>query len=332
MPTSSQKFKDWRAEFEPQLARVDAVIEELSASEVELIGRLIKHIISAGGKRLRPILTILSAQACGYSGGERHIKLAACIEFLHTATLLHDDVVDESELRRGSATANNMFGNAASVLVGDFLLSKAFQVMAQDGSLRVLSIIADASSTITQGEVAQLSAISDIGVTRAQYLDIISAKTAVLFAAACEIGAVLGAETAGDKAADAMRAFGHNLGMAFQIIDDVLDYSAKQEALGKAIGDDLREGKVTLPLIDLMEQASGKERAFIERCIKNPGADDDALPRIIAMMEEYDTLAGMSVYVRQFVDEGMQALSYIEDSQYKTAMANLLEFSVLRDY
>jgi octaprenyl-diphosphate synthase len=233
------------------LARVNALILERMQSPVALIPQLAGHIIAAGGKRLRPMLTLASARLCGYRGGEeagdRHVTLAAAVEFIHTATLLHDDVVDASDLRRGLATANAVWGNKPSVLVGDFLFSRAFQLMVEDGSLKVLGILSHASAVIAEGEVLQLVTSNDTATDEAAYLAVIRAKTAQLFAAASQIGAVIADRPDAEEAA--LTAFGLNLGIAFQLVDDMLDYSARQAELGKTVGDDFRDGKITLPIV-----------------------------------------------------------------------------------
>ena len=228
------------------LQAVNAIILEHMRSEVPLIPQLASHVIAAGGKRLRPMLTLASAQLCSYRG-RRQLGLAACVEFIHTATLLHDDVVDESDLRRGLATANTLWGNKPSVLVGDFLFSRAFQLMVLDGSLEVLKILSDASAIIAEGEVAQLITANDTETTEADYLRVIGDKTAALFDAACRIGAVVGERSEAEQ--EALGRYGRTFGIAFQLVDDVLDYVANQAALGKAVGDDFREGKITLPVV-----------------------------------------------------------------------------------
>ncbi len=214
-------------------------------SEIPLIHNIASHIIASGGKRIRPALTLISAQLCGYEGA-RHIALAAAVEFIHTATLLHDDVVDESKVRRGLATANEVFGNKASILVGDFLLSQAFQLMVADGSLKVLKILSDAAAVIAKGEVMQLMTEGEPETTIQKYLQVISSKTAILFASACELGAVVAGQ---DGCEERLREFGIYIGIAFQLTDDALDYTADESKLGKTVGDDFREGKVTLPVI-----------------------------------------------------------------------------------
>ncbi|MDP9128013.1 MAG: polyprenyl synthetase family protein, partial [Pseudomonadota bacterium] len=246
------------------MAAVNHLIIQRMESSVPLIPQLAGHIIAAGGKRLRPILTLASARLCGYQG-LRHHKLAASVEFIHTATLLHDDVVDASSLRRGEPSANAMFGNQASVLVGDFLFSRAFQLMVEDGSIDVLRILSTASAVIAEGEVLQLTTTNDSGTSEQTYLEVVRAKTAELFAAACRIGAVVAGRPASEE--EALRTFGLNLGIAFQIIDDALDYSAEQLRLGKTIGDDFREGKVTLPVILAIHRGNEAERAFWRRAL-----------------------------------------------------------------
>ena len=255
----------WRHIFASEISDVDKIILEMTKSKASLIPQLVGHIISSGGKRIRPILTVLSAKMCRYEG-RSHLDLAACIEFIHTATLLHDDVVDESKLRRGKDTANTVWGNQASVLVGDFLLSKSFQLMARVGSLRVYELLSNTSAIITEGEVKQLMSVSCIDTSEEDYIDIITSKTAQLFAAACQVGAMVADRP--DKEEKALSDFGTNLGIVFQIVDDALDYSAKQEELGKTIGDDFREGKVTLPIILAYRNGSDEQRKFLEKVIE----------------------------------------------------------------
>ena len=251
---------------------VNELIVKHMHSPVPLIPQLAGHLVAAGGKRLRPMLTLASARMCGYRGG-RHHALAACVEFIHTATLLHDDVVDESDLRRGLATANALWGNKASVLVGDFLFSRAFQLMVADGSLRVLEILSGASAVIAEGEVLQLVTSNDTDTSEQAYLDVIRCKTAALFAAACRIGAVVAERPKVEE--EALDSYGLNLGIAFQLIDDVLDYSAKQAELGKTVGDDFREGKMTLPVVLAFRRGDEAERGFWRRCIEQVDQSDE---------------------------------------------------------
>ena len=242
------------------LRDVNELIIRYMDSPVVLIPQLASHLVAAGGKRLRPVLTLASAKMCGYADGNRHIALAACVEFIHTATLLHDDVVDESGLRRGLASANAVFGNKASVLVGDFLFSRSFELMVEDGSLDILRILSHASSVIAEGEVLQLITSNDTETSETAYLDVIRAKTAQLFAAACRIGAVVAERPRVEE--EALETYGMNLGIAFQLIDDVLDFSAEQAKLGKTVGDDFREGKITLPIILAFRRGDNEERAL----------------------------------------------------------------------
>src|SRR6202142_2415264 len=269
------------------LQACDRAIVSRMDSPVALIPQLAAHIVAAGGKRLRPLLTLASARLCGYpdaTGGARHIALAACVEFIHTATLLHDDVVDESQLRRGLASANAIFGNKASVLVGDFLFARAFQLMVDDGSLAVLSILSRAAATIAEGEVLQLQTQNDLSTTEEQYLEVIQGKTAALFAAACEVGAVIANRPAYEQ--EALAAFGMNLGIAFQLVDDALDYAADQATLGKTVGDDFREGKVTLPVLAAYQAGDETERAFWRRAIEDGAQEDGDLDHALRVMEQ----------------------------------------------
>src|SRR5579859_1445372 len=248
------------------LKRVNALILDRMQSPVALIPQLAGHIIAAGGKRLRPMLTLASAKLVGYRG-DRHLALSAAVEFIHTATLLHDDVVDASDLRRGLATANAVWGNKPSVLVGDFLFSRAFQLMVEDGSLKVLGILSHASAVIAEGEVLQLVTSNDTATEEAAYLEVIRSKTAELFAAASRIGAVVANRPEGEEAA--LDAYGRNLGVAFQLVDDMLDYSAEQTALGKTVGDDFRDGKITLPIVLAFARGDDQERGFWRRTLED---------------------------------------------------------------
>ena len=252
-------------------------------SPVALIPQLAAHIVAAGGKRLRPLLTLAAARLCGYPGDPRHVKLAACVEFIHTATLLHDDVVDESLLRRGLASANAVFGNKASVLVGDFLFARAFQLMVEDGSLVVLAILSRAAATIAEGEVLQLVTQNDLSTSEARYLEVIKGKTAALFAAACEVGAWWPAGR--QREAAALADYGMNLGIAFQLVDDALDYAADQAVLGKTVGDDFREGKITLPVLVAYQAGDAAERDFWRRTIEASEQSDADLDRALHLME-----------------------------------------------
>ena len=311
------------------LKAVNALILERMQSPVALIPQLAGHIIAAGGKRLRPMLTLAAARLCRYTG-ERHIALAGCVEFIHTATLLHDDVVDSSELRRGLDTANAVWGNKASVLVGDFLFSRAFQVMVEDGSLEVLRILSNASAVIAEGEVHQLMTSNDTETTEEDYLGVIRAKTAALFAAACRIGAVVADRPAAE--AEALARYGRSLGIAFQLVDDVLDYSALQSELGKSIGDDFREGKITLPVILAFQRGKAKERIFWRRCVEELEQEPSDLKRAIKLMQEHGALQESMERARHYGEEARRALAVFPESPERQALLDLVEFCIDRPY
>jgi len=310
----------------PQLAAVNVAILEKMQSPVSLIPQIAGYLISLGGKRLRPLLTIASAELCGYEG-DRHIRLAACVEFIHTATLLHDDVVDESSLRRGMMSANTKWSNKASVLVGDFLFSRAFELMIADGSLEILAILSKASSTIAEGEVLQLASSHDLGLDENTYLQIISAKTARLFSAATEVGAVVAESDTVQR--QALAHFGHTLGLAFQLIDDVLDYAADQEKLGKKVGDDFRGGKVTLPVILAYQQ--GADQTFWREAFEGGIRDEGALAHAIRLLKESGSLLKAKHMAQDFVKEALGCLSKFPDSLLKTALQDLAYFSLHRE-
>jgi octaprenyl-diphosphate synthase len=303
------------------------LIVERMQSPVVLIPQLAAHIVAAGGKRLRPLLTLAAARMAGYRG-DRHVALAACVEFIHTATLLHDDVVDESALRRGQASANALFGNKPSVLVGDFLFARAFRLMVQDGSLEVLRILSDAAAVIAEGEVLQLVIQNDMSATEEQYLAVIEGKTAALFAAATEVGAVVAGRPAAEQAA--LRAYGHNLGVAFQLVDDALDYSAEQERLGKTVGDDFREGKITLPVLLAHARGDQAERGFWRRTIEEKDQAEADLAQAIALMQKHRAFADTVVRARDYGAKALAALEAFADSAEKRALAGIVEFCISR--
>lgn len=311
------------------MEKVNRAIVENMQSPVALIPQLAGHIVASGGKRLRPMLTLATAGLCGYTG-ERHIGLAACVEFIHTATLLHDDVVDESDLRRGRDTANAVWGNQASVLVGDFLFSRAFQLMVGDGSLKVLKILSDASAIIAEGEVHQLVTTNDITTTEDAYLEVIRCKTAQLFAAAAQIGPVVAERPEADELA--LENFGRDLGVAFQLVDDVLDYAAEQAALGKTVGDDFREGKVTLPVILACQAGDEGERAFWKRTIEDLDQRDDDLAEAQRLMAKYGTLEASLDRARTYAGAAREALQGFPSNPHRAALEELVDFCVERAY
>jgi octaprenyl-diphosphate synthase len=309
------------------LNRVNQVIIERMQSQVPLIPQLAGHIVAAGGKRLRPVLTLASARMFGYEGA-RHVNLAATVEFIHTATLLHDDVVDESELRRGLDTANAVWGNKASVLVGDFLFSRAFQLMVADGSLHVLRILSDASATISQGEVHQLLTANNTKTDEQAYLQVIEAKTAALFSAACQVGAVVAERPEAEE--HALARFGQGLGIAFQLVDDVLDYSAEQRALGKRIGDDFREGKVTLPIVMAYERGDETEKTFWRRCIEDLDQTDADLEHAMALLNRHNCLTDALERAESYAADAREAMAIFSDGPIKRALLDTLESSLAR--
>ena len=308
---------------------VNALIVQHMDSPVDMIPQLAGHIIAAGGKRLRPMLTLGSARMCGYQG-TRHLGLAASVEFIHTATLLHDDVVDESDLRRGSASANAVWGNKASVLVGDFLFSRAFQLMVADGSLEVLDILSNTSAVIAEGEVMQLITTNDTETGEPAYLDVIRAKTAQLFAAACKLGAVVAERPKVEE--EALDTFGMNLGIAFQVIDDVLDYSAKQATLGKTVGDDFREGKISLPVILAFHRGNDDDRKFWRRTLEDQEQTEGDLEHAIHLMEKHVALEDSVKRARHYGAMARDALGIFPDSPHKKAFIELIDFCIERAY
>lgn len=309
------------------LRRVNEEVVRRMECRVPLIPQLAGHIVAAGGKRLRPMLTLAAAKLCGYTG-ERHIGLAACVEFIHTATLLHDDVVDDSELRRGDATANAVWGNKPSVLVGDFLFSRAFQLMVEDGSLKILDILSTASAVIAEGEVLQLLTTNDTATTEDAYLEVVSAKTAALFEAAARIGAVVADRPRTEE--DTLESFGRNLGIAFQLIDDVLDYSAHQATLGKTVGDDFREGKITLPIVLAFRRGNEVEREFWKRTLEAGDQTDDDLQQAIAYLNARQALADTIERARHYAAMARDALGIFSDSEVKKTLVDVVDFCVDR--
>jgi octaprenyl-diphosphate synthase len=311
------------------LLAVNALIVRRMESPVPLIPAISSHIVAAGGKRLRPVLTLAAARMCGYRGA-RHVALATCVEFIHTATLLHDDVVDESDLRRGLASANTLWGNQASVLVGDFLFSRAFQLMVEDGSLAVLDILSRTSSVIAEGEVMQLATTNDVETSETTYLEVIRAKTAQLFAAACRIGAVVAERPAVEESA--LEAYGLNLGIAFQLIDDVLDYSAKQATLGKTVGEDFADGNITLPVILAFRRGAGSERDFWRRTLQNRDQRDGDLDDAIRLMEKHDALADSVARARHYGAIARDTMGIFAEGPERQALVELIDFCIERAY
>jgi len=306
---------------------VDSLILHRLSSDVVLINQLGAYIINSGGKRLRPMIVLLSALASGYQG-DKHILLAAVIEFIHTATLLHDDVVDSSDMRRGKATANDIWGNEASVLVGDFLYSRSFEMMVEAGNMRVMDILSHTTNNIAEGEVMQLLNINEPDISEENYDAVIRAKTAILFEAAARIGGVIAEQNT--EIEQALASYGQHLGVAFQLVDDLLDYSSSTEAMGKNVGDDLAEGKPTLPLIHAMQHASVADRDLLSAAIRSGGLDK--INEVMAIIKSTDSLAYTSQRAAAEAEKAKAALSALPASVYKEAMITLADFSVQRVY
>jgi len=323
---SQSRFADARALAANDMAAVDRLIRARLASDVVLINQVAEHIIGGGGKRLRPMLVLLAAQACEYRGRD-HVLLAAVVEFIHTATLLHDDVVDESDLRRGRSTANALWGNAASVLVGDFLYSRAFQMMVEADDMRVMRILADTTNQIAEGEVLQLLSIHNPDTDEAAYLRVIERKTAVLFAAATRLGGLLAGVTPAQE--EALASFGLNLGFAFQIADDVLDYVSDAGTLGKNIGDDLAEGKATLPLIYAIERAPAEQAASLRRAIETGGLD--SLDNIVAAIRDTGAIERARQRAQDYANAAKAALSAVPHSEARGALSVLADYALQRN-
>ena len=310
------------------LARVNGLIGDRMVSEhAPLIPKLAAHLIEAGGKRLRPILTLACARLCGYAGDD-HVRLAATVEFIHTATLLHDDVVDESALRRGRASANHLWGNKPSVLVGDFLFSRSFQLMVETGSLRVLDILANAAAVIAEGEVLQLSMAKTLSETDDLYMRVIRAKTAALFQAATEVGGVVAGASEDEIAA--LATFGDELGIAFQLADDALDYGGAANRMGKSTGDDFREGKATLPVLIAYAAGDADERAFWRRCIERGEQADEDLAFAIELMRRHRALEATVERARSHIDAARAALAQLPQNAYRQALEDVADFVVAR--
>jgi len=306
---------------------VNRIILDKAVSEVELIPSLAHHLIESGGKRLRPMLTIASAKLCGYQG-EGHVRLAAAIEFMHTATLLHDDVVDESDYRRGKASARLVWGNQASVLVGDFLLGQAFRMMVEVGSLSALKILSNAAAVIAEGEVMQLAAAKNTATTEDEYLAIINAKTAALFSAATEVGAAIAKRPLEEQTA--LKSYGRNLGIAFQLVDDALDYAGDPSNLGKAIGDDFREGKITLPVILCFRRGGDGEREFWKRTLSDANIRDGDLDQAIKLMNRHRAIDATLERARHYGAIARDALAIFRADRHTRALTDLIGFCINR--
>ena len=320
-------FNSIRQLADADMQAVNALIQRRLHSEVVLINQLSHYIIGSGGKRLRPLLALLVARACGYQG-ERHIDIAAIVEFIHTATLLHDDVVDESDMRRGKETANNVWGNQAAVLVGDFLYSRSFEMMVSVGNMRVMEILATTTNTIAEGEVLQLLNCHDPDTTEERYMEVIHSKTAKLFEAACQLGAVLAGLD--DAQEQAMARYGMHLGTAFQLIDDVLDYTADAAEMGKNVGDDLAEGKPTLPLIIALQRSSGDTAALLRKSIEEGGLE--YIDTIMQAIEQTNAIAYTVAKAQHETEAAIASLECLPISDYRQALESLAWFAINRSH
>ncbi len=326
-PPAPDALTDLVGLLQDDLEQCNRAIVARMDSPVALIPQLAAHLVAAGGKRLRPLLTLACARMVGYRG-DRHIQLATCVEFIHTATLLHDDVVDESLLRRGLASANAVFGNKASVLVGDFLFARAFQLMVEDGSLKVLEILSRAAATIAEGEVLQLVTQNDLSTTEDRYLDVIKGKTAALFAAACQVGGVVADCPPALEAA--LSSYGMNLGIAFQLVDDALDYAADQAKLGKTVGDDFREGKITLPVLRAYQLGSATERAFWRRTIEDSSQTEADLDEALRLIGLHRTIAATLARAQEFAAAAQRDLAVLPASALRDCLIEVADYTVRR--
>jgi octaprenyl-diphosphate synthase len=311
------------------MAAINRIILDKAVSEVDLIPQLAHHLIDSGGKRLRPMLALASSKLCDYPGSG-HIRVASAIEFMHTATLLHDDVVDVSELRRGKKTARMIWGNQASVLVGDFLLGQAFRMLVDVGSLPVLKILSNAAAVIAEGEVMQLAAAKNTATTEDEYLAIINAKTAALFSASAEVGAAIVGRPAPEQTA--LKAYGRNLGLAFQLVDDALDYSGDSAHLGKSVGDDFREGKITLPVILSFRRGSDCERGFWKKTIVDSNVENGDFEHAVGLMKRHKAIEATFERARSFGAVARDALAIFPDRPEKSAMEQVIDFCVQRTH
>jgi octaprenyl-diphosphate synthase len=312
------------------LDNVSKVIKQKLSSEINLIHKMTDYHLNSGGKRIRPLLTLAASKLCGYASGSRDVNLAACIELIHSATLLHDDVIDDSDLRRGIRTANAVWGNQSSILVGDYLFSRCFELMVNDGSMEILKLLSSTSSTIAQGEVLQLEHKGEIDMLEETYFNIINMKTAALFAAATRVGACITNKSKKEK--DALESYGKNLGLAFQIADDALDYYSTQKVFGKEIGKDFFEGKVTITLLIIFQKANKEEKEFLKEIFKKEKRNEDDFSETLALINKYKAVKESLKRAEYFVNMSYGALGVFEDSKEKKILQNLTTFSLNRSF
>ena len=328
--SANSAYLDLKNLLNEKISKVDEVIELKLHSEVNLIKKMSNHHLRSGGKRLRALLTLGSAKLSGYNLGERDINLAACVELIHSATLLHDDVIDESSLRRGVKTTNSIWGNQSSILVGDYLLSRCFEIMVEDGDLEILKLLSSTSAKIAQGEVLQLQHKGEADLLEDTYINIIGLKTASLFSAATKTGACLAGSS--EKEKNALESYGKNLGLAFQIADDALDYYAKEKFFGKEIGKDFFEGKATLPLIIIFQKGNDEERSFLLEILKKEKRNEDDFSETLALINKYKAVQASLKRAEYFVNVSYDALGIFPDSEDKKILQNLTGFSLNRSF
>ena len=326
--SANTAYLDLKNLLNKRLAKVESLIEFKLKSEVDLIKRMSDHHLNSGGKRLRALLTLGSAKLCGYNLGERDINLSACVELIHSATLLHDDVIDESTLRRGVKTTNSIWGNQSSILVGDYLLSRCFEIMVEDGDLEILKLLSSTSAKIAQGEVLQLQHKGEADLLEDTYINIINLKTAALFSAATKTGACLAGSS--EKEKKALESYGKNLGLAFQIADDALDYYSKEAVFGKEIGKDFFEGKMTLPLIIIFQRGNNEEREFLLDLLKKDKRNEDDFSETLALINKYKAIEASLKRAEYFVNVSYDALGIFQESEEKKILQNLTGFSLNR--
>lgn len=323
------QIQDVLQHYSADLNRVEECMEMHLRSDIRLIPEIIHHIIGSGGKRFRPLLLLVASDMCGYRG-ERRYNMSAVIEFLHTATLLHDDVIDHAEIRRGTISANNIWGNAASVLVGDFLYSKAFKLMTSDGNLAIMKLISQTTNTMSEGEILQLVKCGNIGITEKEYLSIIEKKTSLLISTACAVGGILG--NAPDGQIEALTRFGMRLGSAFQITDDTLDYVASEDDFGKAVGKDLTEGKITLPLIRTLKRCAAKEKVLVKKIVQQKDINAEVMVDIVALIHKYDGISYALNKAKAYIEEGKNFLRSFVDSEAKTSLLTISDYIIERRF
>jgi len=326
----NNSYSELKNSVDEKLALVEEKIKLKLSSKVSLVDEMTSYHLRTGGKRLRALLTLGAAKICGYSKGSRDVNLAACVELIHAATLMHDDVIDNSEIRRGKKTINNIWGNQSSILVGDYLLSRCFEMMVEDGNLEILKLLSSTSAEISQGEVLQLQHKGEIDMLEETYLKIISAKTASLFAAATKVGSILGNKE--NKVKEALEFYGKNLGLTFQIADDMLDYNSEIKFFGKKIGNDFYEGKVTLPIILLYQKANNNEKVQLKKLFEENKRDEEDLKKVLLMIKYYNIISACYTKAEYFINLASNSLSIFEDTKEKEILKNLTSFSLERSY